>query len=55
MKRQGKGSHTKWQHPLVPGSVILAGQDGADAKRYQENDVSEVIRKAREAEARQHP
>ena len=28
-----EGSHTKWEHPLVPASiVILSGHDGDDAK-----------------------
>jgi predicted RNA binding protein YcfA (HicA-like mRNA interferase family) len=50
VKGQGKGSHTKWKHPLVAGSVVVSGQDGADAKQYQENDVRDALRKAREAE-----
>ncbi|MGA7933236.1 MAG: type II toxin-antitoxin system HicA family toxin [Kovacikia sp.] len=32
----GKGSHTKWLHPLYPGRVTLSGKDGNDAKPYQE-------------------
>ena len=32
----GKGSHTKWKHPLINRKIILSGKDGADAKRYQE-------------------
>lgn len=55
VKGAGKGSHTKWRHPLVPGSVIVAGNDGDDAHRYQEDDVCDAIRIAREAEARQQP
>jgi predicted RNA binding protein YcfA (HicA-like mRNA interferase family) len=31
----GKGSHTKWFHPLLTGKVVLSGKDGADAKLYQ--------------------
>ena len=49
------GSHQIWKHPLVPGvEVNLAGQDGADAYRYQERDVREAVRLAREAR-RRHP
>jgi predicted RNA binding protein YcfA (HicA-like mRNA interferase family) len=50
VKGGGKGSHTKWRHPLVPGSVTVAGNDGDDAKRYQEDDVREALRKAHDAE-----
>jgi predicted RNA binding protein YcfA (HicA-like mRNA interferase family) len=53
VKRQGKGSHTKWRYPFVPGSVLVSGHDGDDAKPYQESDVREAIRKAHEAEKRQ--
>jgi predicted RNA binding protein YcfA (HicA-like mRNA interferase family) len=46
--RPAKGSHTYWTHPLLPGkSVTLAGNDGADAKPYQERDVREILEKLR--------
>ena len=36
--------------PLLPGvEATLAGQDGADALQYQERDVREAVRLAREA------
>jgi len=34
-----KGSHTKWFHPRVADKLILSGQDGDDAKPYQEDAV----------------
>jgi predicted RNA binding protein YcfA (HicA-like mRNA interferase family) len=40
----GKGSHTKWLHPLFPGRITLSGKDGSDAKPYQEKEVNEAIR-----------
>lgn len=40
----GKGSHTKWLHPLYPGRITLSGKDGNDAKPYQEKEVAEAIR-----------
>ena len=44
------GSHQIWKHLSVPGiEVNLAGQDGTDAHRYQERDVREAVRLAREA------
>ncbi|MBD6618726.1 type II toxin-antitoxin system HicA family toxin [Komarekiella sp. 'clone 1'] len=30
--RPGKGSHTNWYHPLLPGRVTISGKDGSDAK-----------------------
>jgi len=40
----GKGSHTKWRHPNLSRTLTLSGQDGADARRYQEEDVENAIR-----------
>lgn len=39
----GKGSHTKWLHPLYPGRITLSGKDGRDAKPYQEKEVIKAI------------
>lgn len=41
--KSGKGSHTKWYHPLLDGIVTLSGKDSNDAKFYQEKDVLQVI------------
>ena len=48
--KRGKGSHTWWEHPKLPGyAVNIAGKDGDDAKPYQEKDVYEAIQRARSA------
>jgi len=47
--RSGKGSHTIWEHPLASKSITLSGNDGQDAKRYQENEVSERVKEVRAA------
>jgi predicted RNA binding protein YcfA (HicA-like mRNA interferase family) len=45
--RPGKGSHTIWTHPKLPGkSVTLAGNDGDDARRYLEEQIQQAIREA---------
>lgn len=31
---QGKGSHTKWSHPLLNYKITMSGKDGGDAKRF---------------------
>ncbi len=38
-----KGSHTKWAHPLVSGKLTLSGNEGDDAKPYQEKDVMNAL------------
>ncbi len=49
--KRGKGSHTMWEHPDAPELlVILSGQDGDDAKSYQERDVKVALRKIRQGQ-----
>ena len=48
-----EGSHAKWKHALVPGSMlILAGNDGDDAKPYQERALRDVLRAIAEVRRR---
>ena len=47
--RPGKGSHRKYVHPLIPESVVIAGQLGDDARPYQEKDVREALEDLRKA------
>jgi predicted RNA binding protein YcfA (HicA-like mRNA interferase family) len=42
--RPGKGSHNVWEHPLADKTVTLSGNDGRDARRYQEVEVQTQIR-----------
>jgi predicted RNA binding protein YcfA (HicA-like mRNA interferase family) len=52
--RPGKGSHTVWEHLLLPGDkVTLSGNDGDDAQSYQERDVRTILANLREAQKRQ--
>ncbi|MEG3863871.1 type II toxin-antitoxin system HicA family toxin [Microcoleus sp. herbarium12] len=48
--RPGKGSHTKWYHPLLSGALTLSGKEGDDAKAYQEKDAANAIKKVQELE-----
>lgn len=43
----GKGSHNHWLHSLYSGKITLSGKDGADAKRYQEQEVKNAIEEVR--------
>ena len=47
--RAGKGSHSVWSHELLEESITISGNDGDDAKPYQEKDVRQSIRKAEES------
>ena len=42
-KGRGKGSHTVWTHPLYNDAITLSGQDGKDAKKYQEEEIRKAI------------
>jgi predicted RNA binding protein YcfA (HicA-like mRNA interferase family) len=44
----GKGSHTKWSHPLLSGKIILSGNDGSDAKPYQEKDIEKALKRLKD-------
>jgi predicted RNA binding protein YcfA (HicA-like mRNA interferase family) len=46
-RRPGKGSHTVWTHPKVRKAIVLSGNDGDDAKPYQEKEVKRKIRESR--------
>lgn len=49
---RGKGSHSVWAHPDVADlQPTIAGQDGDDAKPYQEREVRAAVAAARAAEA----
>ena len=43
----GKGSHTKWKHPLINRKIILSGKDGTDAKSYQDKEVMNLLQDIR--------
>lgn len=43
----GKGSHRKFRHAQVPSFVLLSGNDGANAKPYQEKHVKRAIESIR--------
>jgi predicted RNA binding protein YcfA (HicA-like mRNA interferase family) len=44
LPRRGKGSHTVWSHPLAREvQPTIAGQEGDDAKPYQEREVRAAL------------
>ena len=47
----GKGSHTVWLHPSLDATIVLSGNDGDDAKPYQQRDVELALRKLEDRNA----
>jgi predicted RNA binding protein YcfA (HicA-like mRNA interferase family) len=43
--RSGKGSHTVWSHPAFADKLTMSGNDGDDAKPYQEKMVLRALQK----------
>jgi predicted RNA binding protein YcfA (HicA-like mRNA interferase family) len=46
LERKGKGSHTNWIHFSSRTRVTLSGNDGSDAREYQEKEVQRKIKEA---------
>ncbi len=47
INRGGKGSHRNFTHPKVNKTVVISGQPGGDAQRYQENAVKAAIEESK--------
>ncbi len=43
VNRGGKGSHRNFVHPKLTRPLVISGQLGADARRYQERAVNIAI------------
>ncbi len=50
MYQSAKGSHTKWTHPKLSQAIIIAGQDGSDAKPYLEKQVNDALENLKKIE-----
>jgi predicted RNA binding protein YcfA (HicA-like mRNA interferase family) len=48
--KAAKGSHSKWIHPKLPKTIIIAGKDGDDAKPYLEKQVNQALEILKEME-----
>ena len=46
-----KGSHSKWKHPKLVQTIIIAGKDGNDAKLYLEKLVNETLEALKKIES----
>ncbi|NJO75412.1 MAG: type II toxin-antitoxin system HicA family toxin [Leptolyngbyaceae cyanobacterium RM1_406_9] len=45
-----KGSHSKWMHPKLARSIIIAGKDGSDARLYLEKQVDQALKELAQLE-----
>jgi predicted RNA binding protein YcfA (HicA-like mRNA interferase family) len=50
---KGKGSHRKVTHPLLPGALTVARQEGEDAAPYQERDLRQALKDIEKARKQQ--
>jgi predicted RNA binding protein YcfA (HicA-like mRNA interferase family) len=47
VNRGGKGSHRNFIHPLVMKPIVISGNAGDDAKKYQEKAVATAIEESK--------
>jgi predicted RNA binding protein YcfA (HicA-like mRNA interferase family) len=47
VNRGGKGNHRTFIHPTVMKSVVISGQPGSDARKYQERAVKVAIEESK--------
>ena len=47
LNRGGKGSHRNFTHPKVAKPVTVSGNEGDDAKQYQEKTVRLAVEEAK--------
>ena len=44
IERPGKGDHMIYSHPLLRENYVVAGADGKDALRYDEQNLQRALR-----------
>lgn len=43
LSKRGKGSHERWQHPLLGKTLTIPGKDGDDVPRYLEKQLDKLL------------
>jgi predicted RNA binding protein YcfA (HicA-like mRNA interferase family) len=41
--KRGKGSHERWQHPLIGKTLTIPGKDGDDVPLYLEKQLAKLL------------
>jgi predicted RNA binding protein YcfA (HicA-like mRNA interferase family) len=43
LPKRGKGSHERWQHPLLGKTLTIPGKDGDDVPLYLEKQLARLL------------
>jgi predicted RNA binding protein YcfA (HicA-like mRNA interferase family) len=43
LPKRGKGSHERWQHPLLRETMTISGKDGDDVPLYLEKQLKKLL------------
>lgn len=43
LPKRGKGSHERWQHPLINKTLTIPGKDGDDVPIYLEKQLAKLL------------
>jgi len=43
LAKRGKGSHERWQHPLLQQTMTVPGKNGSDVPRYLEKQLAKLL------------
>jgi len=43
LPKRGKGSHERWQHPLIKETLTISGKDGDDVPIYLEKQLNKLL------------
>jgi len=43
LPKRGKGSHERWQHPLLRKTMTVSGKDGDDVPLYLEKQLEKLL------------
>ncbi len=43
LPKRGKGSHERWQHPLLRKTLTVPGKDGDDVPLYLEKQLAKLL------------
>ena len=43
LPKRGKGSHERWQHPLIKNNLTIPGKDDDDVPIYLEKQLTKVL------------
>jgi predicted RNA binding protein YcfA (HicA-like mRNA interferase family) len=47
VNKGGKGSHRKFVHPDAALPIVISGNPGSDARKYQERAVAQALKEVR--------